>query len=182
MENNEIRLRRWTIADASELFKLASDSEVGPRAGWPPHKDMDESRDVIRNIFMKSQMWAIELLAENKIIGCVGFLKAGESNTPIADDECEVGYWIGRKYWNKGYCTQALKLIIDYCFQECGFSKLWGTHFLDNPPSGHVMEKCGFEDTGYNTTLPNLGVGGNKSVRVLYLTAEKQFASEKKGR
>ena len=51
METNRLRFRLWTEEDAEALYELASDSEVGPMAGWPPHQSVEESREVIRTVF-----------------------------------------------------------------------------------------------------------------------------------
>ena len=59
METARIILRPWQEDDAEVLFKYASDPELGPLAGWPPHKSVDESREVIRTIFSKEGMWAV---------------------------------------------------------------------------------------------------------------------------
>ena len=45
MENDRILLRPWLESDAPALFKYASDPDVGPRAGWPPHKNMEERKE-----------------------------------------------------------------------------------------------------------------------------------------
>ena len=169
METERILLRPWEESDAEILFKWAKDPEVGPRAGWPPHKDVDESREIIRNIFSGEGMWAVVLKETGEPIGCVGYLPAGASNLKIAPDEGEVGYWIAKPYWNQGICTEALQLVIDHCFQEKGFKMLWGTFFTSNPASGRVMEKCGVIDTGVEVTCPNLEVGSDFPVRVLKL-------------
>ena len=50
METERILLRYWQESDAEALFKYASDSDVGPRAGWPAHKSVEESREIIRKI------------------------------------------------------------------------------------------------------------------------------------
>ena len=50
-ETDRILLRPWRESDAEALFKYASDPEVGPRAGWPPHKSVEESLEIIRTIF-----------------------------------------------------------------------------------------------------------------------------------
>jgi RimJ/RimL family protein N-acetyltransferase len=78
----------------------------------------------------------------------VGYLPASASNLKIAEDQAEVGYWIPRPFWDKGICTGALQMVIDYCFNEKGFTTLWGDYFPSNPASGRVMKKCGFVDTG----------------------------------
>jgi RimJ/RimL family protein N-acetyltransferase len=99
----------------------------------------------------------------------VGYLPASASNLKIAEDQAEVGYWIARPFWGKGICTEALQMVIDYCFNAKGFTVLWGDYFPSNPASGRVMEKCGFVDTGEETLCPNLEVGSDCSVRVMKL-------------
>ena len=68
-----------------------------------------------------------------------------------------------------GICTEALCLVIDHCFNAKRFSTLWGTYFPDNPASGRVMEKCGFEFTGKEVLCPNLKVGAERPVKVMKL-------------
>ena len=61
METDRFLLRPWRECDAEALFKYASDPDVGPRAGWEPHKSVEESLQIIRTIFGGDHMWAIEL-------------------------------------------------------------------------------------------------------------------------
>jgi len=169
IETKRLILREWQEGDASALFKYASDPEVGPRAGWPAHKSEEESLEIIRNVFSAEGMWAVVLKETSEVIGCVGYLPAEYSNLEIDADQCEVGYWIARPYWNKGFCTEALRAVVDYCFNVKGFTVLWGDYFLDNPASGKVMMNCGFVDTGQETLCPKLEIGGDKPVRVMRL-------------
>ena len=85
------------------------------------------------------------------------------SNIPIGENDCEVGYWVGKPYWNKGICTEALKLMLDYCIQVKHFENIWADHFTGNPASGKVMVKCGFSDTGMLNRCSQL-VGGDKDM------------------
>ena len=173
METERILLRPWQDSDAETLFKYASDPEVGPRAGWPPHKSVEESLEIIRTVFNAEGMWAVIWKESGEAIGCVGYLPASASNLKIAEDHAEVGYWIARPYWGKGICTEALLMVIDYCFNEKGFTTLWGDYFPSNPASGRVMEKCGFVDTGEETLCPNLEVGSDSPVRVMKLEKKR---------
>jgi RimJ/RimL family protein N-acetyltransferase len=167
METERLILRQWRESDAEALFKYASDPDVGPRAGWPPHKSVEESLQIIRTVFNTPTMWAVELKETGEAIGCVGYLPASVSNLQIPDDQCEVGYWIGKPYWGRGICTEALRLVIDYCFKVKHFTVLWGDYFPNNPASGRVMMKCGFKDTGKEVICPNLEVGSDQPVKVL---------------
>ena len=169
METNRILLRPWREDDAEALFKYASDPDVGPRAGWPPHKSVEESLEIIRTVFNTNTMWAVELKETSEPIGCVGYLPASASNLKINDDEAEVGYWIAKPYWGKGICTEAMRLVVDYCFNVKNFTTLWGDYFPENPASGKVMEKCGFKDTGKEVLCPNLEVGADRPVKVMKL-------------
>ena len=169
METDRILLRPWRESDAEALFKYASDPDVGPRAGWPPHKSVEESLQIIKSVFNTPTMWAVELKETAEAIGCVGYLPASSSNLRIPDDQCEVGYWIGKPYWGRGICTEALRLVIDYCFNVKHYTVLWGDFFPSNPASGRVMTKCGFQDTGREVICPNLEIGSDQPVRVLKL-------------
>ena len=106
METERLLLRPWQDSDAETLFKYASDPEVGPRAGWPPHKSVEESLEIIRNVFNAEGMWAIIWKESGEAIGCVGYLPTSASNLKIAEDQAEVGYWIARPYWGKAFPCQ----------------------------------------------------------------------------
>ena len=169
LETERLFLRPWLESDAGTLFKYASDPDVGPRAGWPPHQSVEESLELIKTVFSGEGMWAVELKETSEAIGCVGYLPAAASNLDIDECQCEVGYWIAKPYWNKGICTEAMRAVVDYCFNVKGFEVLWGDYFPENPASGRVMEKCGFIDTGREVICPTLEIGSDKPVRVMRL-------------
>ena len=162
-------LRRWEETDAEALYKYASALEVGPHAGWPPHKSVEESKMIIREVFTNDFTWAVVLKETNEPIGCMGYYPFGKSNIEIGDNDAEVGYWIGKPHWNKGYCTEALQAMIRYCYEKKNFQTLWADFFIDNPASGRVMEKCGFTDTGKENYCSNLLHGEETPVHIMRL-------------
>ena len=173
METERLLLRRWQETDAKALFKYASDPDVGPRAGWQTHRSIEESLEVIRTFFNNDTTWAIILKETGEPIGCIGYYTHETSNISIGENDCEVGYWIGKPYWNKGICTEALTRMLDYCIYEKQFDNIWADHFTDNPASGRVMEKCNFTDTGMLNKCSQL-VGGDKDmVKVFLYKADK---------
>lgn len=197
METERLQLRPWREEDAEGLYRLASDPEVGPRAGWSPHRNIGESLEVIRTLLNNDHTWAIrlgrrqpacenlerrQLACENlgrrqpacenpssPIVGCICYYLPSESNIGIGPHDAEVGYWVGRPWWNQGIATEALRLIIDYCFIEKGFHTLWADHFPDNPASGRVLQKCGFRDTGRRNLISHLAIGADRPVKVMRL-------------
>ena len=168
-ETERLRFREWKESDAEDLFLCASDPDVGERAGWPPHQTIEDSLMVIKNIFSNGHTWALELKETGLVIGCMGYYPYGESNIEIGEHDVEVGYWIGKPYWNKGLCTEAVRAMIDYCFRRRGFNNIWADYFVDNPASGRVMEKCGFRDTGRTNILSKLYHSDSRPVRIMKL-------------
>lgn len=59
LETERLILRRWEESDAENLYKYASNPDVGPIAGWPPHQSLDESKDVIKNVLNGKEAYAI---------------------------------------------------------------------------------------------------------------------------
>lgn len=81
METDRILLRHWRDDDAETLFKWASDPDVGPRAGWPLHKSVEESREVIKTVFNNDSNWAIVLKATGET--CIDENQYQGANRPI---------------------------------------------------------------------------------------------------
>ncbi|MBO4621660.1 MAG: GNAT family N-acetyltransferase [Paludibacteraceae bacterium] len=174
METDRIILRPWRESDAEALYKYASDPDVGPRAGWPPHRSVEESLEVIRTVFHNNHTWAIDLKETGEAIGAMGYYPHGESNIEIGEHDAEVGYWVAKPYWNRGICTEALRLMIDWCFKEKHFDVLWSDFFVDNPASGRVMEKCGFRDTGQINYCSHLYHAKDRPVHIMRLDNQTQ--------
>lgn len=66
--------------------------------------------------------------------------------------ECwEIGYNLGKKYWNKGYTTEAMRTVIDFAGKQLKISEIVGRYAKENPASGNVMKKLGFS---YEKDIP----------------------------
>ena len=74
---------------------------------------------------------------------------------------------------NKGICTEALGRMIEHIRCRTGIKSLISGHFVDNPASGQVMEKCGFVPTGETVIDENQYQGADRPIRVLRLTISK---------
>ena len=169
MQTDRILLRHWRESDAEALYKYANDPDVGPRAGWPPHKSVEESREIIRTVFGNATTWAIELKETGEAIGAIGYAPSCDCKLPARENEPITGYWIAKPYWNRGICTEALALMIDHIRETTDIPSLISGHFIDNPASGRVMEKCGFVATGETCIDESQYQGENRPIRVLRL-------------
>jgi RimJ/RimL family protein N-acetyltransferase len=74
-----------------------------------------------------------------RVIGCIGLAPD--------PDGVELGYWLGRPYWNRGFATEAARAVLGLA-RMLGHRRLFAGHFLDNPASGRVLRKAGFRPTG----------------------------------
>ena len=64
-----------------------------------------------------------------------------------ASGAVELGYWIARAHWGRGFATEAGTALVGIA-RALGIARLEASHFLDNPASGRVLEKLGFRSTG----------------------------------
>lgn len=174
IETKRLVLRAWEDTDAPALFALASDPEVGPRAGWPTHRSEAESLDTIRNALRGPESYAVTLRAADDgapagtLVGAIA-LKTGRFLT--APTEREIGYWIGRPYWGRGYAPEAMTALIEHARRDLGATAIWAGHYVGNAQSRRVMEKCGLEyiRTDYGVDVPLLGEVRNEDVLRLEL-------------
>jgi RimJ/RimL family protein N-acetyltransferase len=60
----------------------------------------------------------------------------------------EIGYWLGARYWAKGYATEAVRALIDHAFTNLDHQVLQSSVRVTNPGSRRVLEKCGFQWNG----------------------------------
>ena len=80
----------------------------------------------------------------------------------------ELGYWIARSHWNRGIATEAARAMIAIA-RALGLAQLEGSHFLDNPASGRVLEKLGFTATGLIAPRLSCARGEDAPARLMRL-------------
>lgn len=149
LETERLILRRFREDDAIGMYEnWASDSEVTKYLTWQTHKNVADSMEII-NLWIKDYhkkevyQWAIQLKESNKIIGSISLFDVDNHN-----ENCELGYCIGRLFWNKGIVTEAALAVIKFAFKDVGFKRITACHDIGNPASGRVMEKCGLKYEG----------------------------------
>ena len=137
-------LRRWNQKDAEDLYSYACDPDVGPIAGWPPHKSIDESRAVIRDVLNGREAYAICLKEDGRAIGAIELKLNGHTDLTDRDDECEMGYWLGKPFWGRGIVPEAVTEMLRRAFEDIGIQKVWVGYYEGNSKSKRVQEKCRF--------------------------------------
>lgn len=167
LETQRLILRPLRSEDAQAVFdNWASDPEVTKFLTWPTHQSVDVTQRVIdgwvaRYCRPDFYQWGIVLKPE-AFDGSDG-QPIGTISTVYGDDciqMVEIGYCIGRKWWNKGITSEALRAVIAFLFEQVEVNRIEARHDPNNPHSGMVMAHCGmkFEGTLRQASRNNQGI------------------------
>ena len=137
LETERLVLRRWEDSDAGDLYEYAKDPDVGPIAGWPPHQSIEESREVIKNVFTGREAYAVCLKTDGKTIGAIELKLNGYTDMTDRDDECELGFWLGKPFWGQGGNDKGLVRLLrrQYKVKTCS-GKMWISLSMDDARRG----------------------------------------------
>ena len=129
LETKRLILRRWNENDAESLYEYAKDEDVGPSAGWLPHQSIVESLYIIRNILNTQECYAICEKENGIAIGAVELILNAQTDITERDDECELGYWLGKPFWNKGYMSEAVREMLRHGFNDLAMNTIWCRYY-----------------------------------------------------
>ena len=176
METERLILRRWREEDAEDLYTWARDPEVGPIAGWPPHRSAEESREIIRTVLSAPEAYAVCRKTDGRAVGSIQLKLNGKTDFTDRDDECELGFWIGKPFWGQGLIPEAAQALLRRAFEDLGMRKVWCAYYDGNEKSKRVQEKLGFH---YLWTTEGLDVplmGETRTGHVNLMTREDWLA------
>ena len=100
--------------------------------------------DVIKNGLNGVECYAICEKDNNITIGSIELKLNDHTDMTDKDDECELGYWLGKPFWGRGYMTEAAEEILRYGFENLNMSVIWCGYYDGNNKSKRVQEKLGF--------------------------------------
>ncbi len=143
-----LTLRPARMSDAEDMYEYSRDPEVARHVLWDAHTSIHQTRNYIRYLIRQYRnaspgTFVIALRDSGKVIGTIGFMWLQMDNR-----SAEVGYSLGRKYWNQGYMTEALQAVVEFGFTRLNLNRIEAQHECDNPASGHVMQKAGMKYEG----------------------------------
>ena len=133
-----------SLDDVAEIHKFASDKNVSRFIGWNLSSTMDDTLELVESMLEKEKddigIYASIFLKSTKtLIGtCMIF------NFDLKAKHAEVGYVLSADYWNKGYGTETISLMVDYAFEELKLHKLHARVTDVNVGSSKILEKNGF--------------------------------------
>lgn len=144
IETDRLLLRNFTEDDARLLYELNLDPEV-IRYTHDPLTDVEHARKVLAEVILPQYMsyghgrWAVQLKSNPEFIGWCGLKYLSETN------EVDLGYRFMKKFWGKGYATEAALACIEYGFNRLNLQWIVGRALPANLASIKVLEKCGLK-------------------------------------
>ncbi len=145
---DRLRLRPFEASDIEAIRELAGDVEVARNTLNIPHPyEEAHARSWVashRGQLEREEAvtYAITLREEGTVVGAVGLI------LDPANERAELGYWIGRSYWGRGYATEAAREVVGWGFRTLGLHRVHASHFPRNPASGRILRKLGMRHEG----------------------------------
>lgn len=131
-------LRPLSMEDLPDYHEYSSDPET-LKYDYPAHENIEESRVMLIKWHLSNPAgrYGIFLKSEDKIIGNINF-------SPI-DNEFFIGFTINKKYWRKGYGTEALTALANLAFQKTEIKQIMAEINTENQASKALLRKVGFQ-------------------------------------
>ncbi len=143
IQTERIYLREFTEKDSIHFFEINNDPDVIEFTGDDPFNSLGEALNFLKTYeeYKKNNMgrWAVCLKNTDELLGWCG-LKYHPDKKIV-----EVGFRFYKKYWNKGYATEAAKASIDYGFKDLKLIEIYAHAHVENYNSHKVIEKCGMQ-------------------------------------
>ncbi len=169
LETERLILRPWEETDAEECYKYAKDLKVGPAAGWPAHTSVENTRQIIKDVLIDTEIYAIVLKETGLPVGSIGL---HHNDLAPGDDEAELGYWIGVPFWGRGLVTEASKEMLRHAFEDLKLARVWCGYYEGNEKSKRVQEKLGFKHQWVSENVPVPLMGETRTGHVNLMTRE----------
>jgi ribosomal-protein-alanine N-acetyltransferase len=151
IETDRLLLRAFTEDDAPLLYRLNLDPEVTLYT-HDPMTNLEQAKKVLNEVILPQYAlynygrWAVHLKPDVEFMGWCG-LKCMPETLPAGrqGNEIDLGYRFMKKFWGKGYATEAAFACIQYGFTRLDLQQIIGRALTGNLASIKVLEKCGMK-------------------------------------
>ena len=170
---NRLLLRPGWAEDAPALARAIADEAIVRNlsaAPWPYGvAEAEAFLAAPRDPVLPSFLIIKRTTSAPRLIGACGFGRRPSGAV-------ELGYWIARPYWNRGFATEAGRALIEIA-RTLKLPQLEASHFVDNPASGRVLEKLGFAATGLSAERFSCARNGDAMTRLFRLVLADDTAA-----
>ena len=177
LSTERVGLRKFKLEDLDEMAAINADPEVMEH--FPSTYDKEHTHQFLKRVNGKVDengfsMWAAELLATGELIGFVGI-----SKVPFAADftpAVEIGWRLAKKFWGKGYATEAAKACLEFAFEKANLEEVVSFTATENTRSEKVMQRIGMTKIG-TFEHPKIEDGHRLKTHLLYKISKEEWRS-----
>lgn len=172
IETERLILRPIHIEDYEDICEYGCDEETGEyMIYWPKTKQQVEEfiNNCIFSMNADNPDWfefVIQLKENKKVIANISLI--------IKEQETEIGWISNKKYWNNGYMSEAIKVIIKYTFNNLGVHRITATCSENNIASYKVMEKCNMKRIQIEKNMTSIRQGREVTYNKLTYCIERE--------
>lgn len=147
IESERLLLREITFADVDKVVEHCSDPDLSRYMYIPYPYSVEDAINWInkhKEDFKNDKIYTygIVLKDSNELVGVISLSNKKE------DKNGEIGYWVGKKHWSKGYASEAMKAIIEFAFEVKKYHRVFARCMAENIASSKVMMKNGLTFEG----------------------------------
>jgi len=144
-----VRLRPLKTSDAEDIYKNVKDKIVSQYLSqvpypYPKHLALKYIKTTQRNRRLsRSLTLGIVPCGINRVVGLISLMNINKQN-----QEAFLGYWLGYKYWNQGYMSEAVNLMLNFGFVNLKLHRVSANTFEENKISQRILKRAGFKIEG----------------------------------
>jgi RimJ/RimL family protein N-acetyltransferase len=144
---DKVRLRPVKVSDARVAYRLVKDEAVLKWLAWDGPASEKEVRQTYKRWGEQMETgdyypFAIERNDQPGLMGCI------DIRFPRHPQQADIGYWLGAEFWNRGYMSDAIRLVSYFSFKYLEAARVYATVFVGNIASRRALEKNGFSLDG----------------------------------
>jgi ribosomal-protein-alanine N-acetyltransferase len=147
LRTERLFLRLFGLEDAALVQRLAGAREIADTALTIPHPYLDGMAESWIGTHADAWDWQerATLAITTEVDGVIGAISL---HLEPDHRRAELGYWVGRPFWNRGYATEAARAVIAFGFDALALNRIHAAHLTRNPASGRVLVKAGMRFEG----------------------------------
>ena len=169
-------LRPWRPEDAPSIARYADDPQVAAnlRDVFPCPYQLSDAEEFIRLCRAAEPEQAIfrAIVVDGQAVGSVALTRG----TDVCRRSAELGYWLGRPFWGRGYVPEAARVLLQYGFTELEMGAVWCGYYVGNEKSKRVQEKLGFVPHHLRRAAPVPLLGETRDEQINVLTKARWAA------
>ncbi len=146
LRTRRLLLRAFQEADVDRVVELCADAEIARNTLFTPHP---YTRDAAlawlhshHRAMRASRGPTYAITVDDELVGAIGL------GVDAAHNRAELGYWIGKKHWNRGIASEAAAAMLEHGFSTLNLGRIFAGHYLANPASGKVLRRIGMLHEG----------------------------------